>query len=800
MTEQPVLPVDQPAEPVAPADLVAPHTLRARLVWYVGSMVLSLVLIVLAFQLWKRDLRAPFYYDLDSMLYLPLVRTTIETGSHWENPRLGAPGQQELYDFPIIDFVHFKFLWLIGRFTSEVLFVYHIYSLLTYPLTVLTSMWVLRWLKLSLPASAVGALLYAFQPFHQERYHYHYFLAAYWWVPVSIVPALALCKGALPFFATRADGSRRWNLLSWVSVWWVALGAVTAAAGAYYAFFACALIAFAGAYAWLVYRTWRGAASAGLLLLPVVAAGILLHLPTFLYQSKYGVNPLTERQPEEADNYGLKIAHLLLPTTDHSFGAFAKLRTKYNTPNRQAEGERAASLGVIGGAGFVALLALALLPFRKQWPAGPLSALVLYLVFLGSIGAFGSIFNLIVTPQIRAYNRIVVFIGFLSVAAAFWWVDRFSLTRTGRWTRRLRAPALGLLLLVGCFDQLPWGLNPFNWEGRRELDLFAQRYQADKRFFKRVEEAMRNEEGAPTVTRVYCLPYVACPESPALFQMPSYEHARGAVMTDHLHLSYGAIKGRETDMWQRDVNDWLPVAPERVLERIVARGFDGLFVDGRGFPPGRNPDKVAELIDRVHKRYQAEVGNAQATLPVIPHEDGRQFFLDLRPFRKVWGAKKPAEYAAAEKYEREWVATVWTDGFVVAAALEPGGERWFLGPASGTFVLKRLVGIGPTYCAFTLVNPTDRTRTFELSFNIGVVTPGPFEVQFSGLLNDSFALDKDESGDPRKLVTLKKYERLELPPGRSTVRVRCIPPSHYQPADGRSACFLIKDYKLVEVK
>lgn len=771
MTEQPVLPADPPA----PADLAPPPSLWARLAWYVGSMVLSLVLIVLAFQLWKRDLRAPFYYDLDSMLYLPLVRTTVETGSHWENPRLGAPGQQELYDFPIIDFVHFKFLWLIGRFTSEVLFVYHIYSLLTYPLTVLTSMGVLRWLRLSLPASAVGALLYAFLPYHQERYHYHYFLAAYWWVPVSLVPALALCKGDLPFFAPRGDGTRRWNLLSWASVWWVVLGAVTAAAGAYYAFFACAVIAFAGAYAWIVHRTWRGAASAALLLVPVVAAGVLLHAPSYRYQAQYGKNPITDRQPEEADNYGLKIAHLLLPTTDHSFGPFAKLRTKYNTPNRQAEGERAASLGVIGGAGFVALVALALLPFRKRWPEGPLTALVLYLVFLGSIGAFGSIFNLIVTPQIRAYNRIVVFVGFLSIAAAFWWVDRFTLTRAGRWARRLRAPALGLLLIVGYFDQLPWGLNPFNWEGRRELDLFAERYQADKRFFKKVEEAV------PAGTMVFCLPYVAFPESPALYQMPSYEHARGAVMTDNLTFSYGAIKGREADMWQRDVNDWLPVSHERMLKRIVGRGFDGLFIDGRGFPPG----KVTELVHSIHKQYQAEKGNFQETLPVIVHEDGRQFFLDLRPFREAWRAKNPVQYADDVKYEHEWVATVWTDGFFITDPAEPGGDRIFWSPFDS---------------AFTLVNPTDRARTFDLSFNVAVVTPGPFEVQFSGLLNDTFTLEKDESGDPKKLLTLKKYERLVVPPGRSTVRVRCRPPSYFLPSDKKNLCFLIKDYKLEPVK
>ena len=49
------------------------------------------------------------------------------------------------------------------------------------------------------PAAAVGGLLYAFLPYHQERYHYHYFLAAYWWVPVSLVPAFILSELKVSF-------------------------------------------------------------------------------------------------------------------------------------------------------------------------------------------------------------------------------------------------------------------------------------------------------------------------------------------------------------------------------------------------------------------------------------------------------------------------------------------------------------------------------------------------------------------------------------------------------------------------
>src|SRR5262249_7539634 len=151
-------------------------------------------------------------------------------------------------------------------------------------------------------------------------------------------------------------------------------------------------------------------------------------------------------------------------------------------PFRPSEGESAGSFGIIGGLGLLALIGLAILPFRRNWPAGPVAALGVYLLLLGSIGAFGSLFNLLVTPQIRAYHRISVFIAFFAFFIILWWIDKFLLTRTGRIMRRLRYPVLVGLLVLGYFDQTPWGWNPFNPHGMAEIDAFAERYESDKRF------------------------------------------------------------------------------------------------------------------------------------------------------------------------------------------------------------------------------------------------------------------------------------------------------------------------------
>jgi hypothetical protein len=813
-TEEP--PGPAPGAVAAPADLLPPARRWERLAWYAGTMLLALVLLTLGMRLWERNLRAPFYYDLDALLYLPLTRTVVEQGfwNCWHAERMGAPGAQELYDFPIIDFLHFAILWLLGKCFSDVLLVYNAYSILAYPLTALTAMWVLRWLKLSLPAAALGGLLYAFLPYHQERYQYHYFLAAYWWVPVSLVPAIMLCRGDFPYFrrgpggeyppleidrarvraaasgAVRFSGGAwksllRWaggaaarlvrGLFTWRALWPILVGVVTASAGAYYAFFACAAYAFAGAYAWLAYGTWRGAASAALVIAPVVAVGFAYHLPTLAHHHRYGEHQLTVRQPHEAESYGLKLAHLLLPTIDHNFRPFAKVRARYANPQRPADHESAGALGFVGAAGLLALTALVLLPYRKRWPEGPIGALAVYLVLLGTVGAFGSLFNLLVTPQIRAYNRISVFIAFLSIFAALWWTDRFLLTRTGRAMRRLRYPALAGLLALGYLDQTPWGWNPFNPGGLDPIDKFAARFEADRRFFKAVERSM------PPGARVFCLPYSAFPESPPVHKMAAYEHARGYVLTDALYWSFGAIKGREADVWQRDVSYMTARRPEEMLRRIVARGFDGLLIDGRGFPPARNVDHAAALIKRLNDAYRAMAWPANCDLPQVAHEDGKQFFLDLQPFRDAWRAKDAPGFAAAAARERDWVAALWLAGFLVTDPVEDG--EWYVW--------------GTRDAALWLVNPADRTRHFTLSFTIGVDADGPFDFDLSGLVSDSFTLDRPPGMAAGQRHGQEQRYAFELPPGRSSVRIRCTPPAHFA-TDGRELCYFIKDFKLAE--
>src|SRR5262249_33986519 len=121
----------------------------------------------------------------------------------------------------------------------------------------------------------------------------------------------------------------------------------------------------------------------------------------------------------------------------------------------------------------------------------------------------------------------------------------------------------------------------------------AERFRMDARFFQDVETYML--EGDPQAPpKIFTLPFVAYPQSDWTQERGSYEHARGYVHTSRLVWSFGAMKGREVDAWQREVAV-LPATD--MISRLLYRGFDGLIVDKRGYTPKRANERIDQIAD-----------------------------------------------------------------------------------------------------------------------------------------------------------------------------------------------------------
>jgi hypothetical protein len=343
------------------------------------------------------------------------------------------------------------------------------------------------------------------------------------------------------------------------------------------------------------------------------------------------------------------------------------------------------------------------------------------------------------------------------------------------------------LLALGIADQSPavWFGEVMVKDVRREA---TERYEADRKFFGRIDELM------PAGSKVFMLPYMPYPEVPTLNNLNWYEHVRGYLHTNGLIWSYGSIKNREADTWYQEVAHR---QPDELLRRVVVRGFDGLFVDKRGYRVinhHNEGDKFLAEIERLTRESRVKV-------PTLTHEDGAQVFVDLRPYREWLYAKDPKYFQAEAQREQNWGTIIWLKG---VSSPEPfghrDGHRWLSGTALAV-----------------IVNPSEITRTFVLEGTFGVdSSAGEFRIQVDGgalkvLVDgelvpwfDEFMVEKPptdrdaqaSANETKRWYGVRKSYRIEVPPGHHRVWFRCTPPRLFMPTESRPRPFFIRDIRV----
>lgn len=780
---------DTGAAPPSPAPTVAHpiHRWPVELGWHLLAAALTTVILVAGLRIDRADFHAPFAYEHDALLILPMVECTADFGSHWVNPRLGAPGVQEMYDFPVIDHLHFAAIRLLGVFFPDPVVAFNLYHLLTYPLTALTGMFVLRRSGLSVPAALCGGVLYAFQPYHYLRGQVHYFLSAYYVIPLTLMVTIWVCAGRLPFFRKCPDGTYRLSLRTRDTFVAVVIGLATSAAGAYYAFFACAFLVMAGAYGWAATRTWRAAASAAGLTAVIVVGGLLNHAPAIAHEIEHGYNArVHSRFAEEAEVYGMKIAQLVLPVQQHNPVGFgdtvlldpAAIRSMYQAPQFKALNESEWDpLGFVGAVGYLALLGCVLFPRKWGWPVGPLAALTAFATFVATTGGLSAVFNLLVTAQIRCPNRIAIYIAFLALFAACYWIDRFFDSRSGV-TKCLRWPTFLGVVLFGVWDQTNdvWFPDlrhpePGYASVRDQRDQTAERWWADREFFAQVRQLTPGG-------MAFTYPYVEYPEAPPYSEpgspgrTESYDMVRGSLHAADLRWSFGAMKGREWDTWMRDVVRLVAFtrvpSAEQFLQRLIAAGFDGLLIDTRGL----NPALFAEFQNRL----DATLGHGS---PRIHHPDAGLIFFSLRPHRdyllRTYGQ---TQFDAMTRAERESPMALWLKGF---RSYEQTGYEW---RSHHCQPVGQLV----------LLNRTNRPITLQLQMRFRTTFKGAAELRIDAgdQWRDVFEITNETK--PPLYACL-----LTVAPGRHKVHFRCTPKINVLPTDSRREIFTVLDFRMAEV-
>jgi phosphoglycerol transferase len=555
----------------------------------------------------KADLRVPIDYGGDSLLFSLIVKSVVDHGWYWTNPNVGAPGGLVFHDFAVSahDTVHLMLIKLISLFVHDWALAENLYFILGFPLIALCAMAVFRHFRVDSRAAIIGSILYSCLPSRLLKGEGHPFLDTFFQVPLAIMVILWVC-GEDPPLVSEPRGTRgpRLEVRRGRSIAALALSALIASTSAYYAYFTVCLLVAGGLWASFTRRSLRNALS-GVALAGAVVVGLAANgLPTTIYQSTHGTNhEVGQRGSWEAELYGLKLSNLLLPVPGHRLAPLRDLKARYerNEPLRGEGG--GTSLGMVGAVGFLVLLGSVVTGRKPERMHDTLlrslGVLTLFAVLLGTIGGFGSLIALLISPIIRTYARLNVFIAFFSLFAVVLLLQELIERRPG-----VGSWLLPGVLLLGLLDQ--------------GSAYAARPYAQTKVAFRSDAELVRHIEATvPSGAAIFELPYITFPEGPAVHGMQSYDPVRPYLHSQTLRWSYPAMRGRPADKWLRAVSD-LPAT--RLLTTVATSGFAGILIDRDGYE-----DRGAA----VEAALQAALG----AVPLVS-ENGRLAFYSLTDYRR----------------------------------------------------------------------------------------------------------------------------------------------------------------------
>ncbi|HEY7961070.1 MAG TPA: hypothetical protein VID29_04025 [Solirubrobacteraceae bacterium] len=714
--------VDREPAGGVPAAASSPRTRRLPSAPLAGAAIVAVLSTALAawtLRLGRTQLSLPWNYAgaSDTKFYLALIRGIIGHGWYQSNPSLGAPFGLQLYDFPqSADNLNILILKAIGLFSSNPALVLNVFFLLTFPLTALSAYLALRMLRVSPGAATVCATMFALLPYHFYRGESQVLLSAYYSVPLAALLFLSMWEER-GIFAPSPEPDRR--RVAGIPRHWPAIVlacVVIGSSGLYYAVFALLLL-LGGSIVALVARRGRRVAVTGAVTALLIVATLAANLaPTLVYRAEHGMNTDIARTAIESEQFGLKLANLVLPVQQHRLGLLSGVNQRHTEATASGYCESCyENLGSVGSAGLLWLCLLALAGILGA--AGVLkvralhrsAALGVALTFgIATVGGVSALIAFFLTRDIRGWNRMSLFIAFFSLLAVALALDaartRLATRRAGR---ALGGVLLAVVLLFGVLDET----SPF----------FVPRYakntqvwRSDATFVKEIEARL------PPGAAVFQMPYVPFPEGygatsdGALPPSPSfgttYELARGYIHSERLRWSYGAMKGRTAD-WQGQ----LAAKPLYVsLAAAVVDGFQGLWVDPHGYP--------AKSRTRLAPLFESLLGVAPLLSPARD-----LLFFDLRPFSRALSRRHSAAQLRALRH-----ATL----YPLRTQCSAGGLR--------------------------LSNPSPVTRAATLTMRLSSsgVTSAPLLVHYP---------DGTVQRIPREHPALTLTRALSLPPGASAV-------------------------------
>lgn len=552
--------------------------------WQQYASFLLMILIILGMMYHLMDLgdmklNIPMQYlGGDDMGVIVNAKMMVEQGWNMTSDRLGAPYSVQYYDFTSsmmhnAGLVIMKIFALITRDAAATM---NLSYLSIFFIAGIISYFVMRNLKVNCWVNALASSVFALSPYMLYRNIGHIVLTECYFVPLSILLCLWIYERDDVLVPDKNFFKRKINYVALLFTFLIANNGI-----AYYPFFTC-FIFMVTAVSKLVKTGKIKEGLRGVIATVMVCFFVVLSiLPGKIYTMTHGTNAAAIDRAgfEQAELYGMKISQLFMPVNGH--GIYDKYIDIYNENAFLVNENSTAYLGIIGMIGFIILM---ICLFTKKDSAlnkrlGYLSELNITMVLMGTIGGIGAMFSFFISPMLRGYNRISIFIEYACILAVALLADKLVNVLKARINNKKENKVkynillYGMTVVFGCICVFSI------WEGCPALvtpayDTIEAEYTSDKEFVEAIEDEL-----APG-SMIYQLPYHKYPEDGPVNDMADYHLYIGYLHSNTLKWSYGSIKGREEDEWNESVSE---MKYEDMVSYLKEQGFAGIYVERRAY-------------------------------------------------------------------------------------------------------------------------------------------------------------------------------------------------------------------------
>ena len=625
----------------------------------------------------------PIRYSGDALQVLMYLKMIVQGSfSFYSYPTsvyLSLPFGFNGADFPLPIAANILFVKLLSTLTTNIFVLMNIYIISSYFMISNAMFWVLSRLRVYQYLAIAISILYAFIPFHYMRIS-HFWFMNYFLLPITVYYLLLLWKKTPLFFRKNIKQGGYCFSISAKNFIIIIVLATFSVWNFYYTFFYVIFIVAVTISAYY-YRKNKYHIYSGLLMVVFVTVPFIINFaPYKLEQYQTGINhEVAKRTAGESEVYGLKIAQMLLPVYGHNYDTFSAIRNDYNkAPLINENGS--STLGLFASLGFLIATIYMLLQQRIFSRIKKLAVIIYTGTIFATIGGYSSIFALLITPQIRGYNRISIYIATVSLIITALFLN--GLLKKYPLKNIIKIIISIMIVIIGIYDQVPAYMSLRNATGE---------FISDRNFIDDIEMNLMSNENK----KVFQLPYMSYPEHVAIHNMHDYAQSVGYLHSTDIKWSYGAVTGRESDGWIKS----LIIKPiSEQISILQSSGFSGVYIDRRGY------------VDNGVKLEQS-ISNILNIQPIISDDKLKSFFKLMPTGNKIYDL---TIYPSLGKSFYGWEGGVgvfgWTNGNTIMELTGPGRNR----------------------------------RKYNLKFDVGTIMPRNIKIVQDGIVIHKFQLAQGE--------------------------------------------------------